>query len=95
MKTRLEASIRAAIAEAQRQAEVEGRDVVVIALAPAASPPTRPEGFDRPWKAEFLNHLRQGRTVVQAAELAGVTARHAYRCRKEDPAFARAWRDQR
>ena len=88
MKTRLEASIRAAIAEAQRQAEVEGRDVVIVTIFPAAA---EPKSFDGTWKADFLEHLRAGRTVRHAAELAGVSARHAYRCRREDPQLAAAW----
>lgn len=89
MRSELVDSIRAAIEEAQHQADAAGREVVVIAVAPAAE---EPEGFNRPWKDEFLEELRRGRTVRHAAELAGVSPRHVYRSRKEDPRFSRAWK---
>ena len=87
LRSELLESIRVTLAEAQRQADATGREVVLVAVAPA----TEPSPFDRPWKADFLEHLRAGRAVRIAAELAGVSARHAYRCRSEDARFAAAW----
>ena len=48
----------------------------------------RPE---RPWKETFLEWLRLGRTVKVASELAGVTRRHAYRCKQTDKTFRKEW----
>ena len=89
MRAELVESIRAAIEEAQRQADATGREVVLIAVTPAAVPELKT--FDRTWKAEFLEHLRAGRAVKIAAELSGISPRHVYRCRREDPRFAAAW----
>ena len=47
--------------------------------------------LDAPWKCEFVEWLRSGRSVTQAAELAGITPRHAWRSRKTDGVLSRAW----
>ena len=69
--------------------EVSGERYLLIAVPLGASKP--PLQFDRPWKASFLQWLRKGRPVAQAAELAGVSRRHADRCRGSDKEFAAAW----
>lgn len=43
------------------------------------------------WRPVFLDHLRQGRTIVDACARAGVTHRTAYCARRQDMEFARAW----
>lgn len=95
MRAELVESIRAAINEAQRQADAAGREVVIIAVAPALRSVEKPDEFNRPWKEEFLEELRRGRTVRHAAELAGVSARHVYRCKKLDSRFAEKWEHER
>lgn len=45
------------------------------------------------WKWLFLEALREQPNVSRAAELAGITRRHAYRVRDADPDFAAAWED--
>ena len=47
--------------------------------------------LDKEWKRDFLEGLRRGRTVKAAAELSGVTRRHARRCYHKDLKFAEAW----
>lgn len=65
--------------------------VVVLPVNEDAENGRDESSFDRPWKALFLDWLRHGLTVEKAAELAGVTRRHAYRCRRSDEAFRRGW----
>lgn len=73
--------------ELARRRVAEGEAVVLVVPVGA-----KPESeADPSWKAEFLNWRRKGRTVKIAAELAGVSERHAYRAYKEDPDFAREW----
>jgi len=43
------------------------------------------------WRPVFLASLREGRTIVDACARAGVTHRTAYRTRRQDAEFARAW----
>lgn len=74
--------------------------VTVIVLRQSQFPQEdsrEPEGvaenlqFDRSWKKRFIEWRKAGRTVTEAAELAGVSKRHACRCRLSDREFGKAW----
>ena len=43
------------------------------------------------WKKEFLATLAEVSNVTAAAAKAGITPRHVYKVRREDPEFARKW----
>jgi hypothetical protein len=45
------------------------------------------------WKELFLDALRQGHTVVAAAQRAGISRRTAYLYRQTSPKFAEEWND--
>ena len=47
--------------------------------------------FDLPWKKTFIEWLLKGRSVRRAAELSGVSSRHAYRHKESDEVFRNAW----
>lgn len=66
---------------------------VVFVLPVNGSDVTRRKdsGFDRQWKAVFINWLRRGLTIREAAKHSGVTRRHVYRCRRSDDLFRREW----
>ena len=60
------------------------RDAWAAAIAEA--PARRPD-----WRPIFLDHLQQGRTIVEACKQAGITHRTAYRAHRLDAEFAAAW----
>ena len=47
----------------------------------------------QPWKHRFLEWLSKGRSVRNAAALAGVTKTRAYESRQADPDFMAAWEE--
>jgi hypothetical protein len=47
----------------------------------------------RSWRATFLAALAETSNVTEAADAAGVNTSRAYNARREEPDFARAWRD--
>lgn len=47
----------------------------------------------RDWKPDFLNTLKLGGHVLNAAQVAGVTRQAAYKARQADEKFAVAWAD--
>jgi len=48
-------------------------------------------GRDRKWEQAFLAHLAETSNVTAAASHAGIDTSTAYRARRDDPDFARAW----
>jgi hypothetical protein len=57
------------------------------ATTPAQSPQTR----NQRWQKRFLDHLAETSNVSEAAKHARIHSSKAYRLRREDPDFARAW----
>lgn len=53
--------------------------------------PARKLRGGRHWRAAFLDHLAQSSNITESAKHAGVDVSHAYRARRSDPVFARAW----
>ncbi|MBI1402954.1 MAG: hypothetical protein GC147_07060 [Porphyrobacter sp.] len=53
---------------------------------------SRPPVLDRHWRARFLETLAATSNVSRAATAAGIGLARAYRTRREEPEFARAWR---
>ncbi len=47
--------------------------------------------WSRKTSSDFLDALRSGRTVTQAASASGLSRMSAYRRRARDPRFARTW----
>lgn len=43
------------------------------------------------WRAAFLDHLAESSNISESAKRAGVDTSKAYKARRQDPAFARAW----
>jgi hypothetical protein len=52
-----------------------------------------PKPRRRDWKPDFLNTLKLGGHVMNAAQVAGVTRQTAYKARDSDEDFALAWAD--
>ena len=48
-------------------------------------------GLNRHWRGLFLDFLAESSNVSASAERAGVSASRAYKVRREEPAFAKAW----
>ncbi len=46
---------------------------------------------NRHWRSHFLDFLAESSNVTKSAERAGVNPSRAYKLRREDPEFARAW----
>jgi len=46
---------------------------------------------ERSWMVPFLLHLRRGKGVLVACDLAGISTTAVYRRRMRDRAFRRAW----
>lgn len=56
------------------------------------APLTRsPQAKDQVWQKPFLDHLAETSNVSEAAKHARIHTSKAYRLRREDPDFARAW----
>jgi len=49
------------------------------------------KGVNRHWRTHFLDFLAESSNVTKSAERAGVNPSRAYKLRREDPEFARAW----
>lgn len=47
----------------------------------------------RHWRTMFLDSLAETSNVSESARLAGVNPRRVYKIRREEPEFARQWRD--
>lgn len=43
------------------------------------------------WRSLFLDHLSESSNVSESARRAGVDTSRAYKARRQDPGFARAW----
>lgn len=50
-----------------------------------------PDHVNKQWRATFLDHLAETSNVTASAAEAGVSPGRAYKVRREDPEFARAW----
>lgn len=48
-------------------------------------------GLNRHWREKFLDFLAESSNVTQSAERAGINPSRAYKLRRDDPEFARAW----
>jgi len=48
-------------------------------------------GLNRHWKERFLDYLAESSNVSQSAERAKINPSRAYKLRRDDPEFARAW----
>ncbi len=48
-------------------------------------------GLNRHWRGLFLDHLAESSNVTRSAEYAGINPSRAYKVRREEPEFARAW----
>lgn len=48
-------------------------------------------GLNRHWRADFLDCLAETSNVSEAARTAGINSGRAYKVRREEPEFARAW----
>lgn len=48
-------------------------------------------GLNKYWKERFLDYLAESSNVSQSADRAGANPSRAYKLRREDPEFARAW----
>lgn len=66
----------------------DGRFLVVVL---PLSDEEEPSEFDRPWKSAFLRWLSHGLTIQQAADLSGISRKHAYNSRGVDASFREAW----
>ena len=49
------------------------------------------DGLNRHWRGLFLDKLAETSNVTQAAKFAGANPSRAYKVRREEPDFARAW----
>lgn len=49
-------------------------------------------GLNRHWRGLFLDYLAETSNVTEAAGKAGINPSRAYKVRREEPEFARAWR---
>ena len=47
--------------------------------------------LNRHWRGLFLDYLAESSNVKQSAERAGINPSRAYKVRREEPEFARAW----
>lgn len=66
----------------------------------AGKPRTKPQkqsrkggspGLDRNWRSKFLDHLAESSNVSESARQAGINSSRAYKVRRAEPEFARAW----
>ena len=48
-------------------------------------------GLNRHWRGLFLDYLAESSNVTQSAQRAGINPSRAYKVRREEPEFARAW----
>ncbi|MGB3806704.1 MAG: hypothetical protein WA936_05860 [Erythrobacter sp.] len=61
-----------------------------VKIAPQLKEGEQP-GVTRHWRGLFLDYLAESSNVTKSAERAGVNPSRAYKLRREDPEFARAW----
>ncbi len=62
-------------------------DPACASVAPSPiSPPSH-------WRRLFCEHLAASSNVTASAKAAGVTAQRAYKTRRDEPGFARAWEE--
>jgi len=61
-----------------------------VKIAPQLKEGEEP-GLNRHWRTLFLDYLAESSNVTQSAERAGINPSRAYKVRREDPAFSRAW----
>jgi len=52
-----------------------------------------PNSLDRHWRSKFLDHLAETSNVTKAAEFANINPSRAYKVRRCEPEFAKAWHD--
>lgn len=50
-------------------------------------------GLNRHWRGLFLDYLAESSNVTESAKKAGINPSRAYKIRREEPEFARAWLD--
>lgn len=48
-------------------------------------------GLNRHWRGLFLDYLAESSNVSESARKAGINASRAYKIRREEPEFAKAW----
>ncbi|WP_299194958.1 hypothetical protein [uncultured Erythrobacter sp.] len=48
-------------------------------------------GLNRHWRERFLDYLAESSNVTKSAERARINPSRAYKLRRDDPEFARAW----
>jgi hypothetical protein len=74
-----------------------GSETAVVPCGATQAAPRQPSGTpkarQRDWKPDFLNTLKLGGHVLNAAQVAGVTRQTAYKARDSDEDFALAWAD--
>ena len=59
-------------------------------ISPAQREGERP-GLNRHWRSDFLDRLAVTSNVSEAARCSGINSARAYKVRREEPEFARAW----